>query len=224
MASGMVLHMRTELCKNTIVDAHVDSFFNDGIYSVFSLIFQFYRVLFSSQIIMEIKDELEKTGYRFTPHADDLQIISSWECGDLGRALIFMLFDDLDYPFFWGEFSCTKDGFFLERKFFLGLSQNTDPSFIFRILRDERFVGMPPTLHIETASVYPVWNTHFHITLMAGTGFESKEWTVRNAARELLKTTIHDSIALYEESIEGFSSMVEVERFLKLAYRCYEAY
>jgi len=38
MASGMVLHMRTELCKNTIVDAHVDSFFNDGIYSVFSLI------------------------------------------------------------------------------------------------------------------------------------------------------------------------------------------
>jgi len=40
----------------------------------------------------------------------------------------------------------------------------------------------------------------------------------------ILSHSDHGSIALYEESIEGFSSMDDVERFLKIAYRCYEAY
>jgi len=171
-----------------------------------------------------IHSELKKTKYRFIPLPDDVEITSIWSGGDLERALVFMLFDDLNYSFFRGKFSCTKGGFFLEREFFLGLPQNTDPSFIFRTLDDERFVGMSPTLHIETSSVYPAWNIHYHITLKAGTGFEFKGWTLHNAAKGHLETTIHDSIALYEESIEGFSSMDDVERFLKIAYRCYEAY
>ena len=95
---------------------------------------------------------------------------------------------------------------------------------MFRILSDERFVGMPPTLHIEPASVYGDRDMHYLITLKAGTGYECKGRTLEHEAREHLETAIRDSIVLYEESQEGFSSMDDVERFLKIAYRCYEAY
>jgi hypothetical protein len=44
-----------------------------------------------------IHSELKKTKYRFIPLPDDVKISSIWSCGDLGRALIFMLFDDMDY-------------------------------------------------------------------------------------------------------------------------------
>lgn len=48
---------------------------------------------------------------------------------------------------------------------------------------------------------------------------------MHNQAKELIETTIWDSVVLYEESVaDGFSSMDDVERFLKIAYRCYEAY
>jgi len=45
---------------------------------------------------------------------DDVEITSIKSGGDLGRALVFMLFDDLNYSFFRGEFSCTKGWFLLE--------------------------------------------------------------------------------------------------------------
>ncbi len=171
-----------------------------------------------------ILSELKKTKYRFIPLPDDVKITSIWSGGDLGRALVFMLFDDLNYSFFRGTFSCTKNGFFLEREFFLGLPQNTNPSFMFRILSEDRFAGNPPSLRIESSSIYPEWNTFFYITLNAGKGFEYKGWTLHNVAKEHIETTIHDSIAMYEESmIDGFSTMDDVDRFLRIAYRCFEA-
>jgi len=152
-----------------------------------------------------IHSELKKIKYQFTPHPDDVEITSSWSGADLARTLVFMLFDDLNYSFFRGTLSCTKGGFFLEREFFLGLPQNTNPSDIFRILSDERFAGNPPSLHIESSTVYPEWNTSLYITLNDGKDFEYKGWTLHNVAREHIETTIHDSIAMYEESmIDGF--------------------
>lgn len=55
-----------------------------------------------------IHSELKKTKYRFIPLPDDVEITSIWSGGDLGRALVFMLFDDLNYSFFRSEFSCTN--------------------------------------------------------------------------------------------------------------------
>jgi hypothetical protein len=99
--------------------------------------------LISNKYYPFIYSELKKTKYRFIPHPDDVKITSSWSGADLARTLVFILFDDLNYSFFRGALSCTKGGFFFEREFFLGLPQNTNPSFIFRILSDERFCLKP---------------------------------------------------------------------------------
>jgi hypothetical protein len=175
-----------------------------------------------------LKAELEKTGYRYIPvHQDDIQIDSAWNGGvNFGRSMIFMLFDDLDYSFFRGTITCSDTGFFLEKEFFLGLPEDTDPVFLFRILSEERFAGNPPDLHIEQSSpIYPEWNTYFHITLHAGNGFETGDWTLHNAAKGNIETAIHDSVEMFENSmIEGFSSIDDVEDFLKAAYRCFDAY
>jgi hypothetical protein len=172
-----------------------------------------------------IQDQLKETGYKYMPKPDDIKIGSSWDMDDLQRSLTFMLFDDFNYSFFRGVCSCSKNGFFLEKNFFLGLPKDTNPDFLFRILSEEKFSGNPPNLSIETSEVYPEGNTYYHITLNSGDGFQFGEWTLQNAAKGNIEAAIHDSIDMYENSmIEGFSSMEEVEDFIKIALRCYEAY
>ena len=90
-----------------------------------------------------ILGELKKTGYPYAPVHDELKIESTWNCGELAHSVMFMLFDDLNYPFFRGKLVCTKDGFFLNKVFSLGLPEDTNPDFMIRILKDEKFEGMP---------------------------------------------------------------------------------
>ena len=172
-----------------------------------------------------IQRELGKTSYQYSPVEKDIRIESQWIGPEFGRSLLFMLFDDFSYSFFRGTVSCTKSGFFFQKEFFLGLPENTNPSFMFKILSDDNFAGNPPTLEIQKSEIFPEWNTYFYITLKAGTGFEFSGWSLHNAALGNIEAAIHDSILMYEESmIEAFLTMIDVESFLEAAYRCFEAY
>lgn len=137
-----------------------------------------------------------------------------------------MLFDDLSYSFFKGKLILSKRGYMIERSFTLGLPRDTDPAFIFRILSDEQFAGFPPSLHIEKESeVFPDWNTYYYIEFHRGSGIDSGGWTLHNTAKGNIKEAIENSIEMYEHSmIEGFSSLSDVEEFLKIEYQTYEAY
>lgn len=171
-----------------------------------------------------IEEELEKTGYMYVPDSKNLKIQSVWNGPDLGRSVTFMIFDKLHYPFFRASLDCSDHGFILRRDFSLGLSRNTKPEFIFRILSDEKFEGMPPSLSIEESHVYPEWDYYYHIKLEAGTGMGFGEWSLNNIAKANIESVIKDSISMYEYSmIDGFSTMNDVEEFLKIAYRVYEA-
>ena len=91
-----------------------------------------------------------------------------------------------------------------------------------RILKDEKFEGMPPSLSVEKPHLFPEQNTYFHITLESGSGFGFSGWSLNNMAKSNIESAIHESIDMYEQSmIEGFSTMNDVENFLKIAYRGY---
>lgn len=172
-----------------------------------------------------LRNELEKSGYHYFPTRGEIKIDSSWDYDNLARSLSFMLFDDFNYTFFRGIFSYSTKGFFLEKNFFLGLPRDTDPAFLFRILSEEKLAGNPPDLNIETSTIYPEWNTYFHITLHAGNGIESGEWNLHNVAKENIKAAIDDSLVMYERSmLDGFSTIDDVEAFLRIACRSYEAF
>lgn len=169
-----------------------------------------------------ILGELEKTGYHYAPVKNELKIKSTWNGGDLARSVVFMLFDNLKYPFFRGKLDCFEDGFILNKEFSIGLPKDTDPAFIIRILEDEKFEGMPPSLSVEIPRLYPEQNTYFHITLELGSGFGFKGWSLNNMAKGNIESAIHESIEMYELSmVNGFSTMSDVEDFLEIAYRGY---
>lgn len=165
-----------------------------------------------------ILEELEKTGYMYSPGIEDLKITSVWNGPDLARSVTFMLFDTLNYPFFRASLDCSDHSFVLNRDFSLGLPKNTNPEFIFRILADERFAGTPPSLSVEESRVYPEWNFYYHIEIEAGSGMGFKGWSLNNIAKGNIESVIEYSIAMYEHSMaDGFSTMKDVEDFLKIA-------
>ena len=169
-----------------------------------------------------ILGELEKTGYLYAPVNDELIIESTWNGGDLARSVVFMLFDHLNYPFFRGKLDCFEDGFILNKEFSIGLPEDTDPAFMIRILEDEKFEGMPPSLSVEKPHLFPEQNTYFHITLESGSGFGFKGWSLNNIATGNVESAIHESIEMYELSmVDGFSTMSDVEDFLGIAYKGY---
>ena len=171
-----------------------------------------------------IKKELDRTGYPYSS-VDEIPIESKFMGPEYSRALTFMIFDHVRYPFSRGAISCSKTGFFLEKEFFLGLPKDTDPSFLFKILGDEKLTGNPPTLDIQESKLYPEWNSYFHIRLHSGTGFEFGIYTLHSAALGNVEAAIRDSVEMYEHSmIDGFSTIEEVEEFMEIAYRCFEAY
>ena len=166
--------------------------------------------------------ELEKTGYHYAPVKNELKIESTWNGGDLARSVVFMLFDHLKYPFFRGKLDCFEDGFILNKEFSIGLPKDTDPAFMIRILEDEKFEGMPPSLSVERPRLYPEQNTYFHITLESGSGFGFKGWSLNSMAKGNIESAIHESIEMYEQSmVDSFSTMNDVEDFLEIAYRGY---
>ncbi len=171
-----------------------------------------------------IKKALDRTEYPYSS-VDEIKIESKFIGPEFSRALTFMIFDHFRYSFFRGAISCSKSGFFLENEFFLGLPRDTEPSFLFRILSDERFAGNPPTLDIQESTIFPEWNTYFHITLSSGRGFEFGSYSLYSTAFGHIEAAIQDSIGMYEQSmIDGFSTVQDVEDFLEIAYRSFEAY
>lgn len=173
-----------------------------------------------------VREELEKSGYPYFPSPIELRLDTDVDIGDNpARSFCFMFFDDFGYSFFRGKLKLSKRGYMFERQFYLGLPRETDPAFIFRILNDERFAGYPPSLHIEESGVFPEWNTYFIIEFNSGSGIDTGGWTLHNVAKGAIKEAIENSIEMYENSmIEGFSSMSDVEEFLRIAYSDYEAY
>lgn len=169
-----------------------------------------------------ILEELGKTGYPYAPAPDELGIESTWNGGDLARSVVFMLFDHLNYPFFRGKLDCFEDGFILNKRFSLGMPKDTDPAFMIRILEDDKFEGMPPSLSVEKPHLFPEQNTYFHITMESGSGFGFKGWSLNSMAKGNIESAIHESIEMYELSmIDGFSTMNDVEEFLGIAHRAY---
>lgn len=143
----------------------------------------------------------------------------------LVRTVSFMMADGLGYPFLRGDLECQMDGWMLRRQFWLGLPKDTDPAFILKIIEDEMFSGNPPTLTVEKAESRPDWNIYYHITLSSGTGTSWGPGHSEQAALKTIETVIKVSAEMYEESmVEGFSNMADVERFLTIAYKAFEAY
>lgn len=172
-----------------------------------------------------IRRALQKTGYPFSSVDDGrIPISSSSEGFGLGRALTFMLFDQLGGAIFRGSLIRSRKGHMFKREFFLGLPENTDPSFLFRIVAAEEFSGMLPGITIQPPVIHPEWdNTYYHITLQASSGLTSGPWTLDQGVIGNIEETVSTSVAMYEATIGGFETMAEVDAFILLARRCFEA-
>ena len=171
-----------------------------------------------------IRRALQETGYPYSSIDDDaIPIESRWLGADLGRCLIFTLFDDFGWAILRGSLTRSRTGFIFEREFFLGLPRTTEPSFLFRIMAEEAFAGMIPSLTIDQSAIHPEWNMYYCITLESGAGIESSQWSLDQAAIGNIEETIRTSIEMYESTIEGFATMADVEEFIALARRCFEA-
>ena len=167
-----------------------------------------------------INKHLHETGYREL----DNPKIETKLVYELVRSILFMMTDDFGYTFFRGEFECELDCWMLTRTFWIGLTRDTDPDFLFRILSDERFAGNPPTLSIEESPLYPEWNIYYLITIHSGTGTSWGAGIGEKHALQTIKSVIRKSAEMYEISmIDGFSNMEDVEIFLKTAYEAFES-
>lgn len=171
-----------------------------------------------------IRRALQKTGYPFRSLDDgDIPIHSSTEVTGLGRALTFMLFDQLGGAIVRGSIIRSRTGYMFKREFFLGLPENTDPSFLFRIVSAEEFAGTLPGITIQPPVIHPEWDTYYYITLEAGSGLTSGPWTLDQGVIGDIEETITTSVEMYEMTIGGFETMAEVDAFIALARRCFDA-
>jgi len=171
-----------------------------------------------------IRTELQKTGFPYVPVDDDLHMDSKWLGPDFARGLSFMLFDHFQALFMRCTLQCSKTGHLLEREFYLGLPETTEPRFLFRILSEPRLAGNKPSLSIERSVIHPEWNSYYWIEIQAGSGLQTGPWTVDKAVMGDIAQTIRDSCEMYEMSmVEGFTGMEDVERFLDIACRCFES-
>ncbi|MCE5329761.1 hypothetical protein LLG07_05465, partial [bacterium] len=137
---------------------------------------------------------------------------------ELTRALTFMLLDG-QRAVFRGELSCSISGWMLQSELFLGLSQETDPSVIFKILGDIKFRGSPPTLEIyeEMPSDY------FQIVFQCGNGASWAYYSDDYICRKIAET-IDINAKLYDLTIDGNLFEEDLDEFLSLAYQIYAAY
>jgi hypothetical protein len=164
-----------------------------------------------------IKAKLEKTNFLYYPVKSELKIESKWSGQKAGRSLTFMLFDDFNGLFFRGSIVLSKDSFLLKKEFFLELPEETKPSYLFKILKDERFSALPPSLEIQ--------NSKYNIKIESGSGFSIAGCSLHNIAKNNIEAAIQDSVRMFELSmIEGFQSMEDVKKFLAIASRFFDAY
>ena len=171
-----------------------------------------------------IRRALQETGYPYSSIDDDaIPIESRWDGPELGRCLTFMLFDEFARIVMRGSLTRSRAGFMFGREFFLGLPETTEPSFLFRIMAEEAFAGMMPSLTIERSVIHAERDTYYCIKLESGAGFGSTHWTFDQAAIGNIEETIRTSVEMYESTIDGFETMADVEEFIELARACFEA-
>lgn len=172
----------------------------------------------------QIRRKLQETGYLFSSVDDGkIPIESRWSGSELGRRLIFMISDHFSLPILRGSLTRSRKGFMFEREFFLGLPRATDPSFLFRILAEEAFVGNKPELTIEPSEIHPERNVYYWIMIRSGAGIGSSQWTFDQAALGNIEETIATSIEMYESAIDGFATKEDVDAFIAVARKCFEA-
>ncbi len=171
-----------------------------------------------------IRRALQETGYPYSSVDDDaIPIESRWSGPELGRCLTFMLFDEFAGAILRGSLTRSRSGFMFGREFFLGLPATTEPSFLFRIMAEEAFAGMMPSLTIQPSRLHPEWDTYYCITLESGAGISGGPWTLDQAAIGNIEQTIATSVEMYKSTIDGFATMADVEKFIELARKCFEA-
>jgi len=172
-----------------------------------------------------IEKQLKETDFQFSIF-DELE--TNQKSGKLTRELGFMIFDAMEYSFFRGTISRSINGYFLEKEFFLELPEETSPEILFRILSEKRFAGMPPEMTMQPSEIRPEWNGYFYITFSNGKGLSQTGYSGYNLDQMAfgeIKDAIHDSIEMHENSmIEGINNIDELEKFLNICYRSYEAY
>ncbi len=171
-----------------------------------------------------IRRALQETGYPYSSVDDDaIPIESQWSGPELGRCLTFMLFDEFAGAILRGSLTRSRSGFMFGREFFLGLPATTEPSFLFRIMAEEAFAGMMPSLTIQPSRLHPEWDIYYCITLESGAGISGGPWTLDQAAIGNIEQTIATSVKMYKSTIDGFATMADVEEFIELARKCFEA-
>ncbi len=177
-----------------------------------------------SELYPAVKRYLQKHELPYYPSSDDeLDITSVNDMGRLGRKFRFMLDDTVGYPVLICDFHITKSGYFLNRQFNLCLPETTEPKFIFRLLDDERFKGIPPELTIHDYNLTrPEWNAFFHIKYEAGSGHEFGEFSLFNTAYGAIEDTINSAVQMFEiAGVEGIRYEEQVFRFLEKAEECF---
>lgn len=86
------------------------------------------------------------------------------------------------------------------------------------LIRDERFSGMPPTIHVEESSRTPDWDIHYNVTFKTGSRASwdllqtgqfaiSAIQQVVDASREMVNIAMNDKLA----------SQTDAKQFLKVA-------
>ena len=171
-----------------------------------------------------IRRALQETGYPYSSIDDNqIPLESRWNGPELGRCLIFMIFDELGGAVLRGSLTRSRTGFMFGREFFLGLPATTEPAFLFRIMAEEAFAGMMPSLTIQPSVLHPERDTWYCIKLESGSGFSSGPWMLDQAAIGNIEQTIRTSVAMYESTIDGFQTMADVQEFIELARLCFEA-
>ena len=177
-----------------------------------------------AQYVPFIQAELEKTGYPYSPEDLTSAIESATAIGPrLARKLTFMLFDEGEFLFLRCTVTCDEMGYMIEKEFYLDLPAATDQRLLVRLLGDPRFEGNPPSLMVQHHALRPDWGTSYWIKFEAGGGFISGPWKLHGEALADIARTIKDACEMYEESVEGFRSEEDVDRFLGIAARSFEA-
>lgn len=127
---------------------------------------RYLNVLLLRRFWPVIHSSLEASDYVYFPKSKPE---TEWEESQkLTRSLTFILSDGR-YAFFKGTLSCSTEGWMLERKFNLSLSQENDLQVIIEILGNSRFAGCPPTLTVDRA-LDKNSADFYEITLHAGHG------------------------------------------------------
>jgi hypothetical protein len=160
-------------------------------------------------------ERLNATGYKVHPARPEIRSGLSYS---LVRNLDFMLFDFLGFPFLKGTISASSDGWMFEREFWLGLPKDTNPEFMFSILSDERFQGIPPALEIQESVSEVNRNIYYIITLKAGNGTSWGGDVVFSHALSTFENVLSASLEMYNLAMaDKMESKEDVARFKRVA-------